>query len=433
MVRIRGVPVSARGRGARGGRGGTSTRGGKNTSSPGASTSKDGVDHLIPVMRGRRRGRPPLRSNVLARKFPHQVYWSVEEKHLMLKGLKEVGPNKPEIIKQRLPNKTLQDVKDFMYKAHNKAKISPPVSLESKVPSSAPIEVWLDLAEALTEDHNESVDYSWTLSKVLSMIKTLEYHDPSQTPNMPNYDKIYSYMEALLEHKPMAALPRLSLIEAGVMLDVLQNLAETLKTMQTCDQISLLKWKRSLLEVAKHHTDDDGKFRGWRALLERFPESEDLRNAIESAKRNKMLGRPSDYGNSNADSNPTEEDGAEETNNVSSAGLQQQRPPEKIVIEGVEIDVNQANDQGSPLFTINPFVIPVHYLKPDYKAVAPITKMDEAVLNTMLHRQSKNTGQPGQYVHGQGFISNRQALLATTTPGEGDVKIKSQPTSSNQN
>lgn len=64
--------------------------------------------------------------------------------------------------------------------------------------------------------------------------------------------------------------------DAGVLLDLLQDLALTLKNMQTTDQMGLMKWKRSLLELAKHHTDEVGKFDGWRALLERCKLDKDL-------------------------------------------------------------------------------------------------------------------------------------------------------------
>ena len=124
-----------------------------------------------------------------------------------------------------------------------------------------------------------------------------------------------------------------------------------------------------------------------KSCLLSVPEGDALRSAIDHAKRSKMLGHPVPTPSTSA-TQPTDDDNAanEELTKDGFGGLP--RPSQKIIIEGVEIDVDQANAKRSSLFTINPFCIPVHYLKPLQRPVAPIARMDDAVLNSILHKQT---------------------------------------------
>jgi hypothetical protein len=312
----------------------------------------------MPTLRERRSVKHPKRFEFKT----EQSYtrWPIGDKKKVLLALKKYGEEDIHKIQAEfLPQKTFNEICFFINRMKRKAQSRPQIP-RTKVP----IELWCEMANDLTAT---STDVSYLLAEVFSKIEKNELHDPKSSREAPDWKLIYNYLVMLLNGHE---LPDVGQIEAGVLLDLLEALACHLKQLNVTDQRCLMEAKYSLLatevgntsskrrvyDLSRRALEDD--------LLQPPPVSQNAAaNTASTDTASTSHGAdlvPSTESvpqlhqqQSEKDSRQLPGNGQEQHSVDGGSGSRCQNEP-VFVLKSVKM----------PLYSINPFCIPVKYLNP---------------------------------------------------------------------
>lgn len=188
--------------------------------------------------------------------------WSLQEKKQLLDGLKCCGADNLERIQREfVPGRQLNDIKNFISTLIHRFKSMKP----KKSINRAPVEVWLDEAEELTKKIH---DYSFVLADIFSVFGNLEPHDNLPHEHAPDWGKIYLFLANLLRG---SLPPELSPINATIVLNLLDELAEDMRKMDTKTQRLLMKRKYAILSQAAKAPNKTLAYRWAQTALEKDP------------------------------------------------------------------------------------------------------------------------------------------------------------------
>lgn len=187
-----------------------------------------------------------------AKQGPLHLYssWNLRQRKKLLSLLREYPLDAYKSIAEQIPNKDEQQVKEFILRMKERAKMkNKQKRLSREVLNRAPLEEWLEIATELVEF--ETIDSSTNLAKVMMVIANFE---DFQTVKLEDYDgpdfkSIYKYMSQILQPIRQEDFIKLGPLECAIMLDMIHSLMEVLSDHDLSVQRNIMKWKYQLMEA----------------------------------------------------------------------------------------------------------------------------------------------------------------------------------------
>ncbi|XP_078699062.1 uncharacterized protein LOC144926305 [Branchiostoma floridae x Branchiostoma belcheri] len=178
---------------------------------------------------------PVYKGPVAYRRSTLSTKWSLKDKKKLLTALKRVRSHDDyTIIKKYVKNKTEEEIKEYVTMMKKKSETLVGKSLKSdKEAERTPIETWLETCRDLMRE--VPVECTQTFSQVLT-VAAAEPANLEEPDDAPDYPAIYNYLSCLLRN---ATPPTLAPLDSAVVLDLLQSLADRLKT---TDVSQLKEW-----------------------------------------------------------------------------------------------------------------------------------------------------------------------------------------------
>ncbi|XP_078618762.1 uncharacterized protein LOC144886165 [Branchiostoma floridae x Branchiostoma japonicum] len=160
------------------------------------------------------------------RRFTLSTKWSLKDKKKLLSALKKVSKHDDyNIIKKYVKNKTVEEIEEYVTQMKKRAESLASKGIEKeKQAEKTPVETWLDTcSDLMSEVPPECLQaFSQVLTVAAAEPANLEEPDDS-----PDYPAIYNYLSCLLRNAPP---PTLKPLDSAVVLELIQSLADRLKT-----------------------------------------------------------------------------------------------------------------------------------------------------------------------------------------------------------
>ncbi|XP_035686281.1 snRNA-activating protein complex subunit 2-like [Branchiostoma floridae] len=160
------------------------------------------------------------------RRFTLSTKWSLKDKKKLLSALKKVSRQDDyNIIKKYVKNKTVEEIEEYVTQMKKRAESLASKGIEKeKQAEKTPVETWLDTcSDLMSEVPPECLQaFSQVLTVAAAEPANLEEPDDS-----PDYPAIYNYLSCLLRNAPP---PTLKPLDSAVVLELIQSLADRLKT-----------------------------------------------------------------------------------------------------------------------------------------------------------------------------------------------------------
>ncbi|XP_013412306.1 uncharacterized protein LOC106175041 [Lingula anatina] len=345
-------------------------------------------------------GRAPRKKSTKPQEkmLSYDKLWTIYEKKKLLTALKVCSIDDYAEMHKLIPTRSEEEIKWYIDAIRIRAS-APAETLKNKI--MAPIAVWLRVAENLV---SYDQDHSYDLAKVMSIAGNLEPHRLPKSRYDPNYQEIYSYIVAALKGEDP---PDLSPLDSAVVLDLLQNLAGVLKESDLEEQRELMKQKYELLHLRVDiHDRKKTCDATWKAM-----DDDELLKSKQTETGSSNAPVPGTSGTQHtlsADNNPVPDSSqsnsqqivndqitmsnGKDSNDVPPVPIPEKRkrgrPPKKsrvrrdrsttVVVDSTFIphmkrtqDDSNAQDfpSQSPLFSLNPFNIAPHHLRPKKKVI----------------------------------------------------------------
>lgn len=175
--------------------------------------------------------------------------WTVVEKTKLLEGIRRFSEDNIDILSNIIQTRTPDEVTEYMdyLKQHRPGKVFKNKN-EDEAPENtdnkSPVEQWAELVAEMT--YYEDKNFSDYIPKVFGLIARNESFAPSQIPRL-NWRNIYKFISDLLHDK--IDLQELTNVECHVVLDMIQQLGDTLHTSDKDVHSKLLTAKYELLNT----------------------------------------------------------------------------------------------------------------------------------------------------------------------------------------
>ena len=176
---------------------------------------------------------------------PVPVIWTEGELNKLLRGVKKYGQNDYINLAILIRTKNPHQVEDHLKRLLARKARTTHVPIKTK----APIECWLQIIDDIVA---QEADYSGILARIMALAGHFEPHDKlKESKRTPNYSNIYKYIAALMSCETP---PPVTSIEAAVLLDLIQDLSEQLKSLDTTAQRDFLLHKCAELQTKRVDT-----------------------------------------------------------------------------------------------------------------------------------------------------------------------------------
>ncbi|KAH9504268.1 hypothetical protein Btru_064491 [Bulinus truncatus] len=176
--------------------------------------------------------------------------WTLAEKNRLVEGIKRYGPDNYLSIAEYIDSKSAEQVEEKIKKVRSMYIKN---SHQEKVSDSnrEPVEVWMDLIqEMVTYDE----DFSSKLSEIFGLITKYEKKTTDESIPHLQWKNIYEFLSDMLENR--IYVKTLTDVESLVVLDLMNNIYDTLQHSDVSEQSRALKTKFDLLNYKSGQTSN---------------------------------------------------------------------------------------------------------------------------------------------------------------------------------
>ncbi|XP_066286619.1 uncharacterized protein [Branchiostoma lanceolatum] len=152
--------------------------------------------------------------------------WTLKDKKRILSALKRgCRHDDYNVLNKFVKNKTVEEVEEYMIQMKKRAETLASRGMGSdKEAERTPIETWLDTCSDLMAEVPPECTQAFSQVLTVAAAEPANLEEPAESPDYP---AIYNYLSCLLRN---ATPPTLKPLDSAVVLDLLQSLADRLKT-----------------------------------------------------------------------------------------------------------------------------------------------------------------------------------------------------------